>query len=45
MNAYRNYVSMKDWDGEERNFYYLDESIKDVSDELECSKYLKNLLS
>lgn len=45
INAYRNYISMKDWDGEERNFYYLDTSIKKVEDELECSKYLKNLLS
>lgn len=45
INAYSNYISMKDWDDEERNFYYFDNSIKEVTDELECSNYLKNLLS
>lgn len=42
--AYEDYVSNEDIDEEEKSFYILDKSIKDISDEKECTKYLTNLL-
>ena len=43
--AFRDYISIRDLDEEDRNFYYLDESILDISNEAECYNYLKNLLN
>jgi len=43
-SAYIDYVSTRDLEDEDRNFYYLDDSILQVSDESQCSIYLKNLL-
>ena len=42
--AYMDYISIRDLEDEDRSFYYLDNSILQVSDEKQCSNYLKNLL-
>ena len=43
-SAYKNYISIRDLDEEDRNFYYLDETIIGISDEAKCRNYLMNLL-
>ena len=43
-DAFTAYQNFADIDAEDKSFFSLDESIRDIEDENECVKYIKNLL-